>query len=475
MTRAPSKPVVVTGKLFDREPPSAIEAEMSVLGAMLLDHSVVGDVAEIVRGPEAFFVEAHGVIYAAIVELYDRTSGLDLVQLTNALRTKGVLENVGNTEYLVRLAEGVPSAASATHYAKIVADKARLRALIDASAQTIHDCYHAGEDATGVADAAEARLLAAVAVSDNATGRNLGESMNAVLRQAEADASERRGIPTGLGDLDAMTQGLQPGEMVIIAARPSMGKSALAFTMIENIAVRAGRRVALFSMEMGKESVGMRLLSSVSGVDGETLRRGGVPDRTLRTLIAAAQEIQQATIVVDDMPNMSIVTLRSRARKYWRKHAIEVVFIDYLQLMTAQQSRSDGRQQEVSAISRGVKALARELGVPVVCLSQLNRASESREGNRPRMSDLRESGSIEQDADVVLLLHREEYYHADNPTWAQMNPEKQGLAEVIVAKQRNGPTGTVRLTWIPKQAKFVNRAPESTWSEQTPSHGWPAP
>lgn len=460
--------------LFDREPPRSLEAEMSLLGSMILDPSVIGDVIGLIQGPGDFFKEAHGHIYKALVEVYDAHNSGDLVQIGNLLQERGVLEQIGGGEYLVDLANAVPSAANARHYAKIVGDKAKLRRLIDTAGKIMYEAFHAGdqgpEGARVVIDSAEASVFEIAQERSVSEAQRLGDLLDAEMRRIEAadfDGTGYTGVSSGYTELDEILCGLQPGEMIIIAARPSMGKTALALNLAEQISIGGAPvpgapvsrsvPIALFSLEMSKNAIGQRMLSARAGVSSQALRGGHkIPDDQLRRLLQSAEDLRPAPIYVDDTPNMTVLQIRARARRLVQMFGVKVIMIDYLQLMTAPHAARESRQVEVSAISRGIKALARELNVPVVCLSQLNRASEQREGNKPRMADLRESGSIEQDADVIILLHREEYYHTQNPDWAAENPDKVGVAELIVAKQRNGPTGVVKLKWNHSTTRFEN-------------------
>ena len=461
-------------KLFDRLPPHSLEAEMSLLGSMLLDPGAVGDVVSVVRRPEDFFNAAHSEIFRAIIDVYDKHHSGDLVQIIELLRDKAQLEAIGGPDYLAELAESVPSAVNAPHYARIVAEKSKLRRLIDAAGSILYDAFHTGE--LGPDGVREVLDKAEMAVFDIAQEANVSDPQKlAELLQTELDrleAAEGKGITgvkTGFGDLDDLLSGMQPGEMLVIAARPSMGKTALALNMAEQIAFGGSpartappdaRRVpvGVFSLEMSKSAVTQRLLSAASGVDSHKLRGGAFSKGEYESLLNVAGLLSEASLYVDDMPNMTVLQLRARARRLVAQHGVQAIMIDYLQLLTAPGAARESRQVEVSTISRQLKALARELNVPVVCLSQLNRASEQREGNRPRMSDLRESGSIEQDADVVILLHREDYYHIQNPDWAAENQDKVGVAELIIAKQRNGPTGVVKLTWDAHTTRFKNYA-----------------
>lgn len=483
MTRAPVEPKRFRtdreemGKLFDRTPPHAVQAERSLLGSILLDPGVLNDVVEIVPTPESFYKEAHGTIYKALVDTFDAHQSGDLVQLTETLRARGVLDRVGGTGYLMELAEAVPSAASAPYYAKLIADAARLRKLIDAAGEILHDAY-TGSDGTPdgakrVIDLAEKKIFDIASEDINAEPESLKELLIAEMtRIDEADGKPIMGVGTGYPDLDELTSGLQPEELIILAARPSMGKTAMCLNLAEQIAFggitpwepkRKGRPVpvGLFSLEMSRGALVQRLLSSRSGVDASKLRNGMVSPEEYQRLKQASSELADAPMIIDDTPGMTVLTLRAKARRMKQRHDIGCIVIDYLQLLSSPTAARESRQVEVSEISRSIKALARELRVPVICLAQLNRGAEQREGNRPRMSDLRESGSIEQDADVVMLLHRESYYHRGDPAWDPNSPEfdednreKLNLAELIIAKQRNGPTGTVKLIWDSHVVRF---------------------
>ncbi len=469
--RAPA-PRPALGKLFEQPLPHSLEAEMALLGSMLLDPEVIPDVVPFVGAREDFHLESHSAIFDSIIEIYDRHKTGDLVLILDALRTQGKLDLIGGDAYLLQLAEGVPSAANATYYAKIVAEKAKLRRLVMAAETILYDAMNVGdvgagpEGAKAVLDKAEAAIFKIAEQDEKGDPQRLADLLEVELeRIRQAEGVGISGVPTGFADLDKLLSGLQRGEMLILAARPSMGKTAFALNLAEQIS-RGGitpfdrddnRRipVGFFSLEMSKAAVSQRLLSAFADVDSHKIRTGEVSRAELSRLeLASSESLSTLPLYIDDTPGLSILGLRSRARRMRDRHRIEVIFIDYLQLLSAPGSARESRQVEVSAISRGIKALARELNVPIVCLSQLNRASEQREGNRPRMSDLRESGSIEQDADVVMLLHREDYYHSSDANWAHENPDKVGLAEIIIAKQRNGPTGVVKLTWDSKITRF---------------------
>ena len=447
-------------RLFSALPPASPEAEQSVLGAMLVDPRVLPDVLGVIRHADDFSVPAHGTIFGAMVQLYDRNGNLDIVTLWQHLKDHGVLEDVGGDAYLTNLAEGVPSAANAVEYARLVREKATLRELIRAAGEILVEAHQARQDSALVLEQAEQRIFEIAQRRETRSAERLEELLEATLKRIEAsDGQHVTGVPCGFDELDTMLSGMQRGEMIILAARPSMGKTAMSLNVLEAVAT-AGYPVAMFSLEMGKQQLVQRLLCAKAGLDGQRLRSGMLRKEDYQRLHDACGALAKAPIFIDDTPGLTLLQLRSKARRLREREKIDMVVIDYLQLMSSG-TRSESRQVEVSEISRGVKAMARELDVPVICLSQLNRATEGREGHRPRMSDLRESGSIEQDADVVLMLHREEYYHLGDPAWADANPDKRNVAEVIVAKQRNGPTGTVRLIWDSRSTAFRNMADRS--------------
>jgi replicative DNA helicase len=459
-------------KLFDRLPPHSLEAEMSLLGSMILDHSVIGDVIEIVPLADAFYSEAHAAIFDALVRLYDRKQSGDLVQLSEALKDRDVFEDVGGTDYLLNLAQSVPSAASAPYYAEIVREKWQLRRLIDASGEIVYSAYHAGEfgddGARTVLDKAEQSIFEIAEQAESGGQLSMKNLLVEVMESLDRqDGRSVTGVASGFYELDEMTSGLQPGEMIIVAARPSMGKTAFALNLTEQIAFGGGRYegkgdgttpVGFFSLEMSQASVVQRLLSAHSGVDSHRMRTNRLSKDDFADLMHSCGLLEKAPIYIDDTPGLTVMNLRAKARRMVKQYGVKCLVIDYLQLMSAPSAAREGRQQEVSTISRQIKALARELKLPIICLAQLNRGAEQREGHRPRMADLRESGSIEQDADVIALLHREEYYHLQDPSWAEENPDKIGLAELIIAKQRNGPTGTVKMSWDARVTRFRNYA-----------------
>lgn len=455
-------------KLFEKPPPTNEMAEMALLGAMILDASIIHDIIPIIKTPDAFYKEAHGAIYKALVKTYDQKQAGNLVLLAEELETNNLLEPVGGLKYLEKLASETPGPATATHFAKIVSDKAKLRKLISAGGQIVYDAYNSSdlgpEGAREIIDRAERLVFEIAQQEETSDAQPLS-----VLVQQEYDrlvalqGKGVSGVETGFKDLDALTSGLQEGEMIIIAARPSMGKTAVMMNIAEQIA-RGGREpplpmsravpVAVFSLEMSKASIAQRLLSAASGYSSHDMRSGRLSEKDYDEVCRAVYELAELPIFIDDTPGLTVLGLRTRARRLVAQHGVKAIFIDYLQLMTSPNAAKESRQVEVASISRSVKALARELSVPVVCLSQLNRGPEARGDNRPRMSDLRESGSIEQDADVVMLLHREAYYHVGDKAWEEENQEKLNLAELIIAKQRNGPTDVVKLTWDHRVTRF---------------------
>jgi replicative DNA helicase len=439
--------------LFEQLPPHAVEAEMSLLGSILIDPNVLTDIIMTLRSPDEFFKPAHGSIYRTMIDLYEQHAALDIVQLHQVLVDRKLLDTVGGPDYLVELASAVPTATNAAHYARLVHEKAVLRQLIDAAGRILTDAYESAESGETILNEAEHRIFEIAQHSERSRAESLADLIEQTIRILEENEGRQiTGVPTGFSRLDEMTGGMQRGEMIILAARPSMGKTALALNIAEQVAFQ-GHPVAVFSLEMGKQQLVQRLLCATAGIDSQRLRRNMLHKDEWHRLHQACDTLTRASIYIDDTPGLTMLQLRAKARRLKARYDIDAIVIDYLQLLTSGR-RAESRQQEVSEISRGIKAMARELEVPVLTLSQLNRAAEQREGHRPRMSDLRESGSIEQDADVITMLHREEYYHRNDPGWSDQNPDKAGVAELIITKQRNGPTGTVKLTWVEKSTRF---------------------
>jgi replicative DNA helicase len=433
---------------------------------MLVDSDSIGQVLQIIPPSEAtrFYRHDHQLLYEALVDLYDVGKPIDLILLEDDLRRRGTLTEIGGREYLLELHESVPSSANAEYYANIVRDKSLLRDLIKCSGEIQHAAYNQAEPAAQILDEAEHKLFDVtekrVTNQPVTLKQFLDETFEKISTAGEHDVT---GVPTGFRDLDELLGGMQYGDLVIVAARPSMGKTALGLSMLEYIGIAEALPCVFFSMEMSKLQITQRMLCSLGYVDMNNLRRGRLTDRDKRQLERARRQMENKPVFIDDKPGMSIMELRAKARRLKQLHDIQVVFVDYLQLMFDPATR-ESRQQEIAAISRGLKALGRELGIPIVALAQLNRQVEGRDGNRPRMSDLRESGAIEQDADVIVLLHREDYYRDRKRVGGKADedmgppPTDTGRTELIVAKQRNGPTGTVEIHFTPQYARFDNAA-----------------
>jgi replicative DNA helicase len=441
------------GSQLDRQVPHSLSAEMSVLGAMLIDKDKVatGQVIPILS-EETFFRPEHRLIYRALIDLYKQGQPTDPVLLRRELQRMGILTQIGGAEYIARLMGSVPSAANVEHYAKIVREKHMLRRLIQACAESLHEAANDALPTNDVLDQAEQRIFNIT--QDRITGgpEQLKQFLEETFRQIESrEGHYLTGLETGFTELDDLTSGFQRGEMIIIAGRPSMGKTAFGLNIAEHIAVETRKPIVFFSLEMSKQQVAQRLLCSRSQIDSHRLRRGMLNDEEISRLHIGCDVLRDAPLYVDDTPGMSILELRAKARLLAVREHIEAVCVDYLQLMSCPGSES--RQQEISAISRGLKALARDLNVPVIALAQLNRGVEGRENHRPRMSDLRESGSIEQEADLILLLHREDYYR---DTGNEVADNTAGVAELIIAKQRNGPVDTIQLGFAKKFTRFNN-------------------
>ena len=438
--------------ILDKIPPQNLEAEMAVLGSMLLDEEAVSVAIEKLDSG-CFYKDTHRKIFQAISDLFNANKAIDLITLIDALKKDGTLEEVGGASYLTSLANAVPTAANINHYANIVRERYILRTLITNSTKIISVCHESQGNIAEIVDTAEKLIFE---VSDR---RNQGTYLH--LKEIVKDSIETidrlyqnkahvTGIPTGYVDFDIKTAGLQPSDLIIIAGRPSMGKSAFALGIAEYAGVIEKVHTAIFSLEMSKEQLGQRMLCSHARVDAHKVRTGYLATSDWPRLTAAAGKLSEAPIYIDDTPAISVMELRAKARRLKSHHGIKLIILDYMQLMRGSSMNMESRQQEISEISRSLKALARELHVPVIAISQLSRAVESRTDHRPQLSDLRESGAIEQDADVVVLILREEYY---NPS-----PDNQGVAEVIIAKQRNGPVGSLKLAFIKEYTRFDNLA-----------------
>ena len=436
--------------LLKRILPHSVEAEQSVIGSMIIDRDAIVTASGIILG-EDFYNKQYGVLFETMVELNDEGKPVDLVTLQNRLKEKDVPLEVSSPEFIRDLITAVPTSANVKHYANIVAEKATLRKLIRLNEEIANTCYVGKDSLEDILADTEKRVF------DLVQRRNTGEFVP--IRRIVSDAIDSiekashnkgnvTGVATGFLDLDYKTAGMQPSDLVLIAARPSMGKTAFVLNIAEYVAFKQDKTVAIFSLEMSKEQLVNRLFSMEAKVDSQHLRTGNLSETEWEKLIESAGVIGKSKLIIDDTPGISIPELRSKCRKYKLEHNLEMIIIDYLQLMSGSGRSTDSRQQEISDISRSLKALARELHVPVIALSQLSRAVEQRPDHRPMLSDLRESGAIEQDADVVMFIYRDDYYNKDT--------ERKGIAEIIIAKQRNGPIGTVELVWLPDFTKFAN-------------------
>ena len=435
--------------VLNRSMPESLEAEAAVLGSMALDAGCIGQVIQQIKADD-FYRIGHQLIFEALISLWEQKEGkVDFLLLRDELKKGKHLEEVGGAEYLVKIANAVPSSANVEHYVEIVKEKAMMRELIAATGEILSEAFDQGGDIGTKLDEAEKKIFAIT--QKKITGAAV--PISNLLTQAFENIDKREGhhvtgLPTGFAELDELTCGLQKNEMIIIAGRPSMGKTSFAMNVAEYMGADSDLPVVIFSLEMSDQQLAERMLCSRGMVDSQLVRKGMLDSNHYDMLVQTAGEMSNKPIYVDDTPGLTPLELRGKARRLKSQYDIQCIFIDYLQLMSVG-GRVESRQQEVSVISRYLKALARELEIPVVVLSQLNRASEGREGHRPRMSDLRESGSLEQDADVVMLLHREDYYHRGEEAYEDTN-----TAELIIAKQRNGPTGIVELVFDGKFTRF---------------------
>ncbi len=432
-------------------PPQNIEAEMAVLGAMLIDEGVVPEVLENVD-EGCFYKEEHKIIFSNIISLFEAKKKIDILTVSEDLRKKKLLEKVGGVAFLTTLCDFVPTSANASYYARIVKEKAILRSLITNATQIVSSAYQGSEEVNVLLDKAEKLIFEISDKRVEGSYLHIKEVIKDGIELIESlyhRKSHITGLPTGFTEFDVKTAGLQPGDLIIVAGRPSMGKSAFVTTIAEYVAVNEKLGVGFFSLEMSREQLVQRFLCSSAKVDIHKLRTGFLAPSEWPLLTSAAGRLSSAPIYIDDTPAINIFELRAKARRLKAHHDIKLIIVDYLQMIRVVK-RGESRQQEISDISRSLKSLAKELNVAVVAVSQLSRAVETRSDHRPQLSDLRESGAIEQDADLVVLLLREEYY---NPT-----PENKGIAEVIIAKQRNGPVGSIFLGFIKEYMKFVNLA-----------------
>ena len=436
---------------MDRMPPASIEAEQAVLGAMLLKPDAVTTAAEELSADD-FYRETHRLIFEAMMELKERTEPVDLVTLTEQLKKADKLAKIGGIPALSLIANSVPTAANVHYHARIVHEKAQLRSLINAATEIAGAAYESADEVEDIMDNAEKRILAVSSGKRSKDFVPLQEILLDTLEQIDARYNNKgsiTGLPTGFTELDHLTAGLQKSDLILVAARPSMGKTAFTLNIAAHVVLRAREPVAFFSLEMSKEQLVQRLLCSEGRIDSQHLRVGELEEKEWGDLIDTANRLSAAPLYIDDTPGITVMELRSKARRLKAEHGLSLIVIDYLQLMQGRASKNgDNRQQEISEISRSLKALARELNVPVIALSQLSRSVESRQVKRPMLSDLRESGSLEQDADIVMFLYREDYYDPET--------ENKNITEVIIAKHRNGPVDTVDLTFLKQFTKFGN-------------------
>ena len=418
---------------------------------MLIEREAISKVAEFLR-PEDFYREAHRLIFAAVLQLYNKAEAVDLITLTEQLRREDKLEAAGGISYVTSLANSVPTAANVVYHAKIVEEKALLRQLITTATHIAGLGYEANDEVVAILDTAERMILSVSGRKVTGAFIPIKDILMATLDRIEKLYESKgsiTGLPTGFVDFDNLTAGLQPSDLILVAARPSMGKTAFVLNIAQNIAIRAKKTVAFFSLEMSKEQLVQRMLCSEEGIDAHRLRIGALQEKDWEKLMKAANKLSAAPIFIDDVPGITVTEMRSKARRLKVEHDLALIIIDYLQLMQGSGGgRSENRQQEISEISRSLKALARELGVPVIALSQLSRGVEARQNKRPMLSDLRESGSLEQDADIVAFLYRDDYYNPDT--------ENKNLTEIIIAKHRNGPVDTVNLTFLKEYTRFTN-------------------
>ncbi len=436
--------------MIDRVPPQSVEAEQAVIGAMLIEREAISKVAEFLR-PEDFYREAHRLIYDAIANLFNKSDAVDMITVVEYLRKEEKLEPAGGIAYITSLANSVPTAANVVYHARIVEEKALLRQLINAATEIAGLGYEATEEVAGILDTAEKKILG---VSNRKMGQDFTPIKSIIfdafnkIEQLYESKGGITGLPTGFKDLDQLTSGLQPSDLILIAARPSMGKTAFVLNIAQHVGIRAKQAVAFFSLEMSKEQLVQRMLCAEAPIDSQRLRIGQLEDKDWKKLIDAADRLAVAPIFIDDTPGITVIEMRAKARRLKIEHDLKLIIIDYLQLMQGGTTGRSGenRQQEISEISRSLKSLARELNVPVIALSQLSRSVESRQVKKPMLSDLRESGSLEQDADIVSFLYREDYYNPDT--------DKKNVTEIIIAKHRNGPVDSVQLFFHKQFTKF---------------------
>ncbi len=441
------------GSSFERVPPQNIDAEMSVLGGMMLSKDAIADVIEILRATD-FYRPAHASVYDVVVELFGRGDPADAVTVGAELKRKGELERIGGLPYLHTLVATVPTAANAAYYAGIVREQAQLRSLVEVGTRIVQLGYTTdGADVEGLVNLAQSEVFAVSEQRNSTNYVTLEQVVPELYEELERNANRDGGldgVPTGFAELDAKLNGLRAGQMIIIAARPGGGKSTLAMDICRSCAVHNNKAAAYFSLEMNRTELSMRLLAAESRVFLDRMIKGELESRDWQEIARTLDKISQAPLIVDDSPNMTMGEIRAKSRRMKQQFDIQLIVIDYLQLLTSGGKSVESRQQEVSEFSRSIKLLAKELEIPIVAVAQLNRDSEKRNDKRPQVADLRESGSLEQDADVVLLIHREDMFNE--------NTEKQGMADIIIGKQRSGPTGIVELAFQGHFSRFAEVA-----------------
>ncbi len=435
----------------DKVPPQNIEAEQSVIGAVLLENESIVKALETLK-PDDFYVDSHRQIYLCMIELFEQNHPTDLITLTERLKAKNKLDSIGGTSYLADLSEKIPTAANIEYYATIVKQKAILRNLIRSATEIISKASHTEDTVEDILDFSEKSIFSVSEHQIKPSFTSLKDILKSTFKDIERIYEKPQlttGVPSGFHDLDSKTSGFQDSDLIIMAGRPGMGKTAFCLNIAQHAAIEAGTPVAVFSLEMSKEQLALRMLCSEARIDNHKLRSGYIAESDWGRLSMAAGKLAEARIYIDDTPGISSFEMRAKARRLQAEHGLGLIIVDYLQLMKSSRSRSESREQEISEISRSLKSLAKELKIPVIALSQLNRRVEDRTDKRPLMSDLRESGAIEQDADVILFIYRDEFYHPDAS-------DSQGKAEIIIGKQRNGPTGEISLTFINQFTRFEN-------------------
>ncbi len=435
--------------LIKKTMPHNLEAERSVIGAILMDNELIGSATELLTG-EDFYAKQNGILFDAMKELYQERRPIDAVTLSDKLKEKNAPEEMTSPEFIKEILNSVPTSANLKYYARIVYEKSTLRRLIRITEEISKDCYLGQEKLEEILESTEKSIFNLVQSRNTREYIPMSDIVIDVLKKIEKASKTKghvTGLSTGFADLDFKTAGLQPSDFILIAARPSMGKTAFSLSLLEHVVVKKQQSAVIFSLEMSKEQLVNRLFAMEAKIDAQNIRSGNLTDQEWEQLVTASEVLGNSKLIIDDTPGISVAEMRSKCRKYKMDMDIQLIVVDYIQLMSSG-GRSDSRQQEVSDISRSLKGLARELNVPIIVLSQLNRAVESRSDHRPMLSDIRESGAIEQDADVIMFLYRDDYYNPET--------EEKNIAEVIIAKQRNGPTGVVKLVWQPRFTRFVN-------------------